>query len=166
MPEWVDASANVVIAVLGVGGLIFWIGQWVGRINERNSDFRKTMEGIGTDVGSIKEIAVRHFSNVSQSASPAKLTDFGKQVSAGAGAPAWAKQVANEMAKHYRGLEAFEVDQQARDIANRRQTPETKRVVAKAMYEYALDEASVRSILAIELRDAILRQLGIEPPAS
>lgn len=156
MPEWIGPVSVAILTALAVGSTIFFIGRWVGTINSRDSAFSELMESIGSDVESIKDIAVKASSGLARSGSPLQLTEDGENVANAIGAKEWAKELARGSLKSFRGLEAFEIDDHARKYVDRDRSERVQKMIAMARYQFGLDEASIRSALAIVLRDALL----------
>ena len=154
----VTIDSSFVIATVLVVSAILSAGIWVGKITYKQSDAHNLFKEIKGVLVDIKEALVAEDKRFSKGRSPRQLTEFGKEVAATMKAEEWARRlISNRKFAHVR--EPYEADYYARQHADADRSDETKRMIWKGMYQSALDEASIRRILAIVLREEIIKQL-------
>ena len=159
--------SNPLIYVIGIPSLIggiyaivrisLAIGQWKGRNDESVTSIKGTLETIQNDVKKI----FRLLSPEAEVASPLRLTDLGREVSADLDGTNWAEKTASELVDQLRGKQPFEIDAYASEYVqdDSHFSDELLRKMQESGYNRALKLERVRNVLAIELRDALLRLL-------
>ena len=67
--------ATAIFVVLGVGGIIFSLGQWKGKVDEAHSTFKRTLDAFMVEIrADIKRIFERLPSETVSGANPLRLT--------------------------------------------------------------------------------------------
>lgn len=166
MPQWLEKwLENPLFWLAVVSGLIA-IGIWIGKINEHRSTVSAFMAEIRKD---IKDILGKLGPSTTKTASPIQLTDLGQSVSEALGASAWAANRAEKLADRVGDAPAYDIQVLAFEYVEKEFTDETtdKAMDAKikqCAYENGLKRSQVLDVLAIELRDRLLRLRQLEPP--
>lgn len=159
---------------LAAAGVIFSVGTWVGSMNS----FKKTAKGaigridkaiekINERIGSIKvNVAVlASGKTVDASQSPIRLNEFGESISQEILGKQWAKVEATKYVEQFRGQQPYDVQKFAFGHVYQFQPPDEMGAKMKnCAYENGISIDLVLRVLAIDLRDAMLDVLGMEPP--
>ena len=101
----------------------------------------------------IKKILVRLPPAAITSASPSRLTDFGKELAENIQAYAWAKGLAPTIADSVTGKAAFEIDEFCQTYISTELNETMKAAVARVAYESGIEH---RNVLRVVLRDELL----------
>ena len=75
------------IAIIGVAAIsaLFWLGHWIGTVNEHKAGVGKCLDGIRQD---IRKILTRLPAPTIKSNSPIQLTELGRSISGEIASPA------------------------------------------------------------------------------
>ncbi len=164
MRDWLWIPGAILV-LLAVSGLVFKAGRWIENLKNDREDFAK---GIKANQKSISEIAQEIRTDikkiflrlpppsVAESQSPARLTDFGKQVSHTIGAKTWAESLAPSLKDKIVGLENHQVEMFCRKYV-RDGFPDDNDRISLGMYEHAISREPVLAVLRIVLRDELLK---------
>ena len=155
MTEWIN-NPVVVVAVLSVAGLIFATGQWVGRVNSHVSGVSALLKEIRSD---IKQILSRLPPIAVAGDSPLRLTDLGESVSKTLDAKRWAGQIASTLSERPSDEPPYEIQDFCFRYVKQelKPIPEQDAQLRMCAYENGIELDKVLDVLAIELRDALLR---------
>ena len=104
----------------------------------------------------IKKILVRLPPAAITSASPSRLTDFGKELAENIQAYAWAKGLAPTIADSVTGKAAFEIDEFCQTYISTELNETMKAAVARVAYESGIEHRNVHNVLRVVLRDELL----------
>ena len=107
MTNWWFIIPTGIVAVIGVGALIWRGGAWYGSVNTDRANFKEFMKEVRED---LKKILQRLPERTTASSSPVTLTDYGKTIAEDLGAQEWAKNLAPKLLPTIVGTRAFEVD--------------------------------------------------------
>ena len=147
------------IAIVGIAAIsaLFWLGHWIGGINEHKSSVGKYIDEIRED---IKKILRRLPAPTIEGNSPIQLTDLGRSISDDLKALDWVARIAPTLAERTRGKQPFEIQEMCFDYVKDEFTPEPAQLVElqRCAYENAIDIDAVLDVLAVELRDYFLRE--------
>ena len=108
-------------------------------------------------------------SDSSAGESPLKLTELGKSISKEVGGAAWAEQEACNLSRQVEGKPPYAIHDFSIDVVFEDQydpPEEFVEAMKAAAYNHGVTIIDVKKTLAIELRDALLRSHGMEPPGS
>ena len=167
--DWTNPITYTAIAAgLGVlyaiGRLVFKIGGWYTGTN----DFKETVgKAIGEIQRDIKQILGRLPPVAVVSESPLRLTDLGKQISTELNAGEWATQLANTVIDQLQGKQPFEIQEFCFDYVTSEKfmgSQERKNQVQNSAYSHGLEVDQIQRVFGIELRDVILKRLGLQAP--
>lgn len=161
-----SATATIaIVAVLGIpGGVVFSvfrIGAWYNSVNTDREKFDKFIEKIENKLDQILDRITKLSHETLETKSPPRLNDLGLEVSKELGASVWASKIASELISQVKGKKDYEIQKLSFDLAR------TSTVVDEEMeikveicaYERGLVKGDVLDVLAIELRDELLRRL-------
>ena len=163
---------RIVLGAAAVAGLmvtcvtlIFKMGAWKGStdtsLGNLRDDAKKDRAIVKEFMAEIREDVKHIFQRLSPpppaiGQSPARLTDYGKDLSRSMAAERWAQELAPTLMSQVQGKEAFQVDAFCRKRARR--YAGTPRVL-KAMYEFGRSKPDdMLVVLAIVLRDELLKR--------
>lgn len=150
------------LVALGAVGALVKAGMWIGSMNEHKStvvdfmaDIRKDLRQLRLDVGKLlgKPVPIK-------TDSPLALTDYGKELSEKLDAVNWAKMEAVSLRSQDTGTEPFEIEEFSFEYV-RKEYPTVRdlaRSLRAAIYEHGLDRDHVYDVLALELRDELIRR--------
>lgn len=152
---WITPAAIVAVAL--VGALVKWL-IWMGSMNERQSTVTEFMAEIRDD---IKKILRRLLAEPVGQTSPRALTDYGEELSAKLGAVTWAEQEADSLRDQDTGTEPFEIEEFSFEHLRKRypQRPDFSPAIRAAIYEHGIGRDDVHSVLAVVLRDELIRRV-------
>ena len=157
MPDWAGNPFLWIAVAIAVGGLIFGAGKWVGAVNSDRTSFNEFMKEIRDDV---KKILDRLPSQAVSSGSPLQLTELGRTISARIGGLSIAEELAAKMREQAGGKQAYEIQEICFDYVLKRYEPpeEQEALIKECAYENGIDLEQVMKVIAVELRDFLLRE--------
>ena len=163
--EWINEHPGWLIVILTIGGIVFAIGKWVGGMN----DFRTTAEGnIKTIQTDIKRILGLLTNTPYSAESPIKLTDLGRTISQELGAADWAQEQVDDLIDQVQGKQPYEIQVFCFEYVTTGKgfmdSRDRSQQVNNSAYSHGLDAGQVLRVVGIELRDALLKRLGIDVP--
>ena len=183
--EWISDNlgtvAAVVAAVAVMVGSIFGAGRWVERINTKHTTlqgnidrnlqaFKDFAREIRDDVREVREdikgILLHLKPDTVISGSPLRLTDLGQSISRKLGASAWATERAEQLIGRVSDAAAYDIQAFAFEYVEKERPPDDamEATIKQCAYEHGLKHKQVLNVLAIELRDRLLRLRQLEPP--
>lgn len=171
--ELTSLIKTIVIAAAAVGIImtILRVGEWKGNVNADRKNFNKFMDEVR---GDIKEILQRLSPASTPSAigkkSPLQLTDLGKEISDELKALEWAKEikplVLSEIDKAHglEGAQPYEIQEYCFDFTTKIFIfpDDMDKKVQDSAYKRGLTKRQVLEVLAVELRDELLRELKLD----
>ena len=170
MNDWVT-NPLVWMGILSVSavvvGTIFGIGQWKGRLDADRSALRKDIDSDRITIrdfmaeirADIKKIFERLPSPLTVAgASPLRLTELGKKISARLAAGAIADDLAPHLRERVAGLQPYEIQELCFDYIRKEYEPPdpVKALILACAFDNGIDRNQVLNVLAIELRDRLL----------
>ena len=155
MAEW-WVVPSITVAVMAAAALIFKIGRRVGSVDSDRDKLRAFMEEVRND---IKEILGRLPPAPVAGGGPIQLTDLGRDISKALQAREWAEGEAAALGERVKGKPPYEVQAICYDYGKKEfhPTDEQEAKIRMCAYENALDRDKVLDVLAIELRDVLLK---------
>lgn len=183
LDQW-GSIAGVVLAVVVVGTILYQILKWkaktdgdisrqgdcadldrtaannrINQVEERAKEDRTTFNVIATEIREdIKKILLYVNPNPPiESNSPYRLTEFGEKIANVVKDHIWAEQLVPELKEEIEGKEPFEIDDFAHVYVNERITDKWRRQIAICAYEMGTEKSNVEAVLAIVLRDKLLK---------
>ena len=167
---WISAVAGSLIAVTAVFSLARLIyrarleeAEWKGRTDESVTSLKTTLRNIEDYLHKLFERGLRE---VLTDRSPVQLNDLGEAVSEHLGAKDWAQQEAARLQPRFEGQEPFEIYEGVRQYVedDDRFSSEFQRKMRRTAYEKSVEIIQIRAVLAVELRDALLKGLAEQSP--
>ena len=157
MPEWAGNPFLWIVVAIAVGGLIFGAGKWVGAVNSDRASFSAFTKEIRDD---IKKILDRLPSQTVSSSSPLQLTELGRTISVRISALSIAEELAAVVREQVRGRQAYEIQEICFDYVLKQYEPreDQEAVIKECAYENGIDLEQVMKVIAVELRDFLLRE--------
>ena len=163
-----DWNNPLIFIVLGLAalGAIWKLGNWMGGKDEFARTVGGSIETIQTDIKRIFRLLSE--GDTVESSSPLRLTDLGRTISGFLEAGNWARttaeKVASEIPKsevHPYGIQSycFEYVKRVDTISE-----SLRRKVQEAAFNNGIEINKVERVLAIELRDVLLKRFGLEAP--
>ena len=155
---------STLVVIGSVIVLIFKVGKWFQATDQVKRDLGSIKETLAKVVeefrDDIKKIFLYLRPEVSSS-SPLELTDFGRELSTDIGGQEWARQKASELASRVRGQPAFEVHEFAAEYVqgNTNFDEAFFQRMRECVYNRGAKIEQIRNVLAVELRDALLKNL-------
>lgn len=135
-------------------------GKWKGRVDT-------LLEKIEKDLFDLRQIVFARLGiPLVISKSPLRLTEFGKSVSEEIGALSWIERVSNTLKEEVKGMDAYGIQDFCFEyVENTDQyNDEEQRAIRNSAYKRGIKAKDVRRVLAIELRDKLLENAGLEAP--
>jgi len=173
---WWTAAGVIVALSVGVGGVIVAVlalpvntrksnqedGEWKGRVNT-------LLEQIRNDLDELRHIMFDRLGiPLIVSKSPLRLTKLGRTVSVEVGASAWVARVTPVLKDQIEGKDAYEIQDLCFGyVENTNQyLDDERRAIQSTAYHRGLEAKEIRRVLAIELRDQLLKEAGLEAPVA
>ena len=157
----IGASAAVGTLIFAVARY-FWDraesrAEWRGRTDESVTGLKTTLKRIDDSLRRLVEY-LRPTAAVAETTGPMSLNERGKAVSDSLGAKEWAREKAVELSPGISGREAFEIYEFTKGYVedDSHFDAEFQRQMRRTVYELSLEMTQVRTVLALELRDALL----------
>ena len=176
MGDWYDNPLvwiGFITAILLAGRAVFAIGQWKGKVDEAQSAFKTTLDSFMVEIRAelgriharIDDVFGRLSGDVTEGASPLRLTALGKSISEMFDAPRWAEDIARTLTHRVEGMLAYDVQEFCRSYVRDefKPTSDQEARIKECAYEKGLNQSQVLNVLAVELRDALLKQ---KPPSA
>ncbi|MCY4673252.1 MAG: hypothetical protein OXD43_05725 [Bacteroidetes bacterium] len=140
-------------------------GEWKGKVDTLLESIVKDLERIGEELTELRKIVFSRFGNsVISSDSPLRLTAFGETISREITAQAWVERVADSLYEDIKGMDAYEIQvfcfeyvESTDEYSN-----EEQKAIRHAAYKRGIKTKDIRQVLAIELRDKLLKNAGLE----
>ena len=159
MPE----NIALILTIAGVAvviGLVNWF-EWRGGVNADREALKKFMRKIDKKIDKLFE---RLDPAPISRQSPLHLTELGEEMSEEMSAKDWVVEISKDLIEQAKGMPPFEIqDLSFNHIKTMRETLEQDQRVRKCAYDHGLPREKVLDVLAIELRDYLMRQTGQEP---
>ena len=168
MPGWLTPILIMaaVGVVLTVGGFIWKAARWSGRVDADRENFKDNAE---KDRSTMKEFMVEIRDDVKKifqrlppvpvaGQSPARLTEFGEQISQKIQGKAWAAKLAPSLVPEVAGMAEYQVEDFCRKYVHTRLKAADKEKVLMGMYEFGIDREDILAVLKIILRDELFKQ--------
>ncbi len=180
MPGWLGPVGIPAAIALLVG-----VGIWVGKVMERLGNIKETADAdretfqkaitedrtrVRTILDEIRGDIKKMFHSLGQAEavpqSPLRLTDYGRELLAGIGGEPWAARLATALKDGVQGMEAYEIQEFCFDYVENKLEPsdDEQAAMRRTAYEKGARMAQVQRVLALELRDRLLRMTGQEAP--
>jgi len=125
------------------------------------------LERIGKELAELRQTVFSRFGiPLVISKSPLRLTELGKTVSEELAAQAWVESVANTLNEKVKGKDAYEIQDFCFEyVENTDQySNEERQAIWNTTYKRGIKAEDVRQVLAIELRDKLLKNAELEAP--
>ena len=159
---WIGLLSLLAVAV----GLIFGLGQWKGKVDSDRDTFKRTLDAFMVEIrADIKRIFERlPAPEPVAGASPLRLTELGRSLSERLGASAWAEEQAPLLLDRVADASAYDIQVFAYKYAKDEFTPDPamEARIKQCAFDTGLQTDKVLDVLAIELRDRLLRLRHLE----
>lgn len=154
MGTFIENNPTIIVAtVAAIAGIFYWAGSV-------RTDVNTIKESIKEIRGNIKEILDK-ISKIStetlKTQSPPRLNELGLEVSRQLEASKWAKENAPDLFSEVAGKEDYEIQKFSFEYVRKRLTEKWQIKVEICAYERGLVKSDVLDVLAVELRDELLR---------
>ena len=146
--------------------------EWKGGIGEFKTHVETTFREIKDSIDKIRESIssinsrLAHLSGLVGHNSPISLTDKGREVSAELEGSEWAIKEASRLADRIEGKNEYEIQEFCFEYVREDFTPdnELNKKLQECAYRRGATVDDLKEVLAVELRDAMLKRLGLDPP--
>ena len=169
-PIWLVAigiGIAIIALVITAISITFKVGKWVGGMNTSLTHLGNNLEkfenaikeGFSEIREDIKKILSWQSSKTIEAKSPLNLTTIGKDVSKTLGMSSVADKLAPELARHISGKSPYDIQQFCFDYVRDEYEPDPEfdNRIKQHAYQNGLDRDEVLDVLAIELRDRLLK---------
>ena len=179
-------AAGVVVALItGLAGMVFaglahranarssvrQDGEWKGKVDADRRNFKEFMTEVRRDIrelrGDVKKIFDRLAtpSSIITRRSPLRLTELGEAISKEIGGKALASRIATNLGSWATDKDAYAIQEYSFEYVEEFQySDEERKTIRKSAYDNGLDVSVIRRVLAIELRDKLLKITDLEAP--
>ena len=159
--DWTNPLIYVVggIALLGT---VWRLGVWMGSVNEFKTGVRPILDEIRNDIKKILNLLP---SPVTATESPIKLSDLGRTISGELDADKWAEERVARFKNELKDKSPYEIQEFCFELAkgNTEYDPTLVANMQTSAYNHGLQVDQVKRVFAVELRDALLKNLELEP---
>ena len=139
--------------------------QWVGEVNADLTWLKDTVANIKDEVSGIRDVVFDILWHLSGGAitrkSPLQLTSFGEKISRDVGAQLWVERLSRsgQLRSEIRGMSHREVEEFCLGFVLSRLNPsdQERRTLEECAHDNGVDLSVVRRVLAIELRNELLK---------
>lgn len=161
--DWNNPLIFIVVGLAALGA-IWKLGNWMGRQDEFSKTVGKSIETIQSDIKKIFRVLSE--GKTIESSSPLRLTDLGKSISKFLDAAAWAERIADEIVENVQDKNPYGIQTYCFELVKKDEflSEETRKKVEDAAYNNGIEIDKVERVLAIELRDVLLKRLELESP--
>ena len=136
--------------------------RWEGGIDADRKAFSDLLSEVRDDV---KRLLRRTPGGTVAGRSRLGLTDLGKKVSRKIAGAEWARRLAPDLKEQLAGKAAYEIQAACMEYARTLElSGDEKTLVLEVAFEHGLAESDVREVVAIELRDRLLKLAEPEAP--
>ena len=153
-------------AVVGIGAALVSIGIWVGNVSSNLKALKEAVREIKESVDKIRE-SINGFlheltSKTLNPGSPLEPNDLGQKVSKSIDAPSIAKGIAPTLRERAGGKLPYDIQELCFDFIRDEYKPveDIEKKIKQCAYDNGISRADVMDVLAVELRDEILRLIG------
>ena len=168
MPELAAATpwlaiVGAVAAAIVIGGVLVSIGIWIGSVNANLKTFKDAVGEIKEAVDKIRDTtnSVLHelTSKTLAPGSPLEPNELGKKVSEAIGVPSIVKGLAAGLSEKAEGKHPYDIQELCFNFVRDDYEPsdEVEKNIKEFAYKNGISRADVMDVLAVELRDEILR---------
>ena len=168
--NWDNPLVYIIPGLTALSGIIY-LARWMGKMDYFEKDARTFMGETRTFMGDvrtfmgetradIKGILKRLPSTMVEGESPLRLTALGKTTSETLAASSWAQKTANQLAPRVKGKHPYEIQEFCRDFVREEEFNPSEDLLKKmkdCAYNNAITIDEIEDVLAIELRDALLK---------
>ena len=162
--DWLN-SPVIVVAIISAASAMVGIGMWIGKVNTNLSTFNTSLSQFMKEIrADIKKIFERLPSPTLSGSSPLRLNDLGRSISEKLEGRTWAEQTGPQLVGKMRDKSSYEIQSQCFDFVEQAELEQSMRkAVLDCAYENGISEDQVLDVLAIELRDTVLRLTDHHP---
>ena len=160
---WIGVLSVTAVVI----GAIFGIGQWKGRLDAEMSTLRKDID---SDRGVIRDFMTEIRADIKRvferlppastvaGASPLRLTELGKKISARLDAGAMADSLVPQLRSRVAGMQSYEIQEFCFTYIKDEYEPteDGKGLILQCAFDNGIDRDEVLKVIAVELRDRLL----------
>ena len=163
MGTFIENNPTIVFLALSA---IVGIAYWAGSIHARVGTFGRFMQEVRDDIKEIRKDIRELFKWIPSAAvdksSPLQLTELGKTISAELKASDWVKQTVPALLVRVEGKDPYEIQEFCLEYVTEEFIPseDMDREVRTCAYENGLTKRQVLEVLAVELRDELLKSVS------
>ena len=163
-PPWIN-PLTILIATIAVITIIAKLAMWAEKVNQARTDFddhKKTLGEFMSEIrDDIKNILTRLPPVAVVGGSPLRLTDLGRSISDTLKAAEWAARIACDVKDRIDGKQPYEIQEICFEyVTNEFQpTVEQEAQMKACAYENGVETKQVFDVIAVELRDRLLRMI-------
>ena len=151
---------------LSAGTVLFCVGIWVGTAETRLKDIRGTLTEIKADIRDIRNDVASLLRNLLPDRtpltndSPLRVTALGEEIARQIGADNLVAEMARQVRPRVIGKSEYEVQEECFSYLRDqyRPRPDVENRILKSAYDHGLSRGQVIDVLAVMLRDELLRQ--------
>lgn len=167
--DWSNPSTYIAIVVvlggiIGAGAGLISIGEWKGKREAFEVEVSKFMSEIRDE---LKEISQKLPKSSVYSGSPLRLTELGETISDDLKIRAWAEKTALKVVSQTEGKDLYQIQNFCIDFVEKRKYNPPKgflKALRNSAYHKGVPIKTIEKVLAIELRDELLRIREKTPP--
>ncbi len=143
--------------VLLLASILVGVGIWLGSMQTNINTLKDSVTDINKDIKDILDRLSKITSETLKNASPPRLNELGKEVSKELKASKWAKETVPDIFSQIEGKPDYEIQKFSFDYVRKNLKEDLQIKVEICAYERGLVKSDVLDVLAVELRDELLR---------
>ncbi len=164
MVEWLSTPL-IVIAILAILGVGWKAVYWVASVDKDRSALKENAE---KDRSLFNDFAKEIRDDIKKilgllppasASSPITLTEYGEELSSKLDAVNWAQRISKTVIAKVQGKQPFEIHEFCNDFVSKISV-ETQPEIFRLAYENGITDKEMKIVLAIVLRDELLKQVG------
>ena len=163
--EEIEWKVRVDTRLEAVGKRLETMGREIGNNGRRLETVDRRLERNANELNQLRQIVFAHLGvPVIITDSPLRLLEFGKSVSEDIAASEWAEKLAGTLKETVEGKDAYEIQTFCFEYLKNpdQYSNEERKTIHNAAYKRGIMAEEVRRVLAIELRDRLLKNAGLE----
>ena len=166
MPGWIVANLGAAAAAIAIGAVLVSIGIWVGTVITNLKSLKDAVSEIKGSVDKIRE-SINGFlheltSKTLNPGSPLEPNELGQKVSTSIDSPSIVKSIAPSLCERANGKLPYDIQELCFDFIRDEYKPveDIEKKIKQCAYDNGISRADVMDVLAVELRDEILRLIA------
>ncbi len=171
--DWINPTTviSTITGIAAIATILIVVGKWIGKREEFERTAKETFADINEALAEIRADIKKIFERlpvpVSTKKSPIRLTEFGQTVSDYLKAQQWAEETARKVSPEIASLTPYAIQEYGYRFVKQDErfpTEDMRLKMEDAAYTHGVEMQAIHEVLAIELRDELLKLRGFPTP--